>query len=484
MKEINIPEEAVSEAFHKSTERFHVIATWVGLLLNLIWFASDIFVLPEKWLPFFIFRASVSGSSLVLVLFRKKLNVDIYGCMFFLVLGISIQNAYMWSVMDLEHFQKHAFAYMVLFIGVGMLVLWNIWYSIILLIGTIISNIVFYVLNSRLTLDEFIISGGLLVLTVAIFCVFLIRTRYRLTLNEIRSRLELARSKEIIEQENIVISKQREEISEQKNALEEKNKEITDSINYARRIQASLIPSEKAFTELFSDSFVLFKPKDIVSGDFYWIYEKKGRVYYATSDCTGHGVPGGFMTMLGLTFLEEIVSLNLAEKPDEILNLTRDKIINTLKQGAGSQESKDGMDTVLCCVDKKNMKLHYAAANNALYLVREVEGKFTITEFKGDKQPCGFFPEPKPFTLHEVDLKPGDCIYTLSDGYPDQFGGPNEQVRASGGKKFRYKTLENLLVANASKPFSEQKQILDKAITDWKGNLEQVDDILIIGIKI
>jgi len=477
VKEIEISNEAVKEAFHKSTERFHVITAWVGVLLNLVWFISDIFVLPEKWVEFFTFRACVSGISLLLVLTRKMLKIDIYACMFVLVLGISIQNAYMWSVMDLEHFQKHAFAYMVLFIGVGMLVLWDIWYSIIILVATVISNILYYKFNSQLTVDEFVINGGLLVLTVAIFCVFLIRTRYRLTLNEIKSRLELAKSKEIIERENVVITKQSEEISAQKHVLEEKNKEITDSINYAKRIQSSLIPTENTFKKLFSDSFVLFKPKDIVSGDFYWIYEKGDKIYYATADCTGHGVPGGFMTMLGLTFLEEIVSLNLSTTPDDILNITRDKIVNTLSQSGSGEDSKDGMDMVLCCLDKKKMKLSYAAANNALYIVRKDSETFTITEYKGDKQPCGFFPEPKPFTLHTIDLKPGDCVYTLSDGYPDQFGGPK-------GKKFRYKALEDLLLKNAQLPFQEQKNILDKEIVNWMGDLDQVDDILIIGIKI
>ncbi|MBL7917884.1 MAG: hypothetical protein JNM96_05775, partial [Bacteroidia bacterium] len=182
MKEIKISETEVKTAFSNSTERFHVITTWVGLLLNLLWFISDVFVLPEKWLAFFTFRASVSGLALLLVSFRKFLKIDIYACMFVLVLGISIQNAYMWSVMDMAHFQKHAFAYMVLFIGVGMLVLWDIWYSIIILIATIVSNILYYKFNSHLTVDEFVINGGLLVLTVNIFSVFLIRTRYRLTL--------------------------------------------------------------------------------------------------------------------------------------------------------------------------------------------------------------------------------------------------------------------------------------------------------------
>jgi sigma-B regulation protein RsbU (phosphoserine phosphatase) len=471
MEEISISPEEVKKEFTKSTERFHVITCWVGLLLNLVWFVSDIFVLPDHWKPFFEFRITVSAITVLLLLTKKWTKLDIYACMFVLVLGISIQNAYMWSVMDLAHLQKHAFAYMVLFIGVGMLVLWEYYYSVIILAATIISNIIYFKLNSQLTVDEFLISGGLLVLTVAIFCVFLIRTRYRLTMNEIKSRLELAKSKEIIEMENVVISKQKEE-------LFDKNKEITDSINYAKRIQSSLIPKENEFTKSFKDSFVLFKPKDIVSGDFYWIYEKNNKVYYATADCTGHGVPGGFMTMLGLTFLEEIVSLNVAQNPADILNIIRDKIISTLKQTGSAEENKDGMDVILCCIDKEKMKLTYSAANNSFYVLRKNEnGEKILLEKKGDKQPCGFFPDPQPFTLHEFELKKDDIIYTLTDGYPDQFGGPK-------GKKFRYKSLEELFIANSDLPFIEQKQVLNTTIDNWRGKLDQVDDILLIGVKI
>jgi len=485
MEDISISPEEVKKAFTKSTERFHVITCWVGIVLNLVWFISDIFVLPDHWKQFVEFRAAVSGITLILLLTKKWTKLDIYACMFILVLGISIQNAYMWSVMDLAHLQKHALAYMVLFIGVGMLVLWEYYYSVIILVGTIISNIIYFKAYSTLTVEEFLIGGGLLVLTVAIFCVFLIRTRYRLTMNEIKSRLELAKSKEIIEQENVVISKQKHEIEEQKDVLFEKNKEITDSINYAKRIQTAFIPKETEFNKAFKDSFVLFKPKDIVSGDFYWIYEKNDKVYYATADCTGHGVPGGFMTMLGLSFLEEIVSLNVAQNPADILNIIRDKIVNTLKQTGSAEESKDGMDVVLCCIDKKKLKLTYAAANNAFYILRKDEKvERVLMELKGDKQPCGFFPDPQPFTLREVELKKDDIIYTLTDGYPDQFGGKTKEIRKAGGKKFRYKPLEMLFIQNCDLPFTEQKNILNQTIEDWRGELEQVDDILVIGVKV
>ncbi len=457
--EVSISKEVVEQEFYRSTERFQIITCWVGVVLDLVWFISDYFIIPDYWIPFLIFRASVSGVTALLLLTKKFHGLNIYMTLFVLVIGISVQNAYMWSVMDLEHLQKHAFAYMVLFIGVGMLVYWDFIYSIILLSITVVSNIVFYKLNSKLTVDQFVISGGLLVFTVALFSAFLIRTRYRLTLNEIRSRLDLAKSKEVIEEE--------------RNTVIEQKKEITDSINYAKRIQRAFIPTENEFNKHFSDSFVLFKPKDIVSGDFYWIHRKNDKIYYAAGDCTGHGVPGGFMTMLGLSFLEEIVDSKSADNPAEVLNLLRDKIVNTLKQGASSDENKDGMDINLCCIDTLNKVLYYAAANNSFYVIRNNE----LLEMKADKQPCGFFHDPFPFSLREFKLEKGDCIYTFTDGYADQFGGPN-------GKKFRYKQFESILIDNNQKVFSEQKEILNNRFESWKGSQEQVDDVLVIGVKI
>jgi serine phosphatase RsbU (regulator of sigma subunit) len=480
MEETAVPENIVKEEFYRSTEKFHIIATWVGLMLNLVWCISDFFIIREHFIPFLTIRIAVALLSAILLLARKIFGVNIYTCMFVLVLGISIQNSYMWSVMDIEHFQKHAFAYMVLFIGVGMLVLWEIRLSFLLLGATLLSNFIFYKLYSRLTPDEFMINGGLLTLTVVVFCVFQIRTRYRLTYNDIKIRLQLELSKKVIEEKHAELILQKVEIQNQKDTLEVKNRETTDSINYAKNIQDALLPTESEFKRHFKESFVLFKPKDIVSGDFYWIYEKNDLIFYATADCTGHGVPGGFMTMLGLSFLDDIIEGQQIQNPAEALNLMRDKIIGALKQTGNFGESKDGMDITLCCIDKKNKNLSFASANNDLYIIKnDLSGtnQKTFSEYKANRQPVGFHHLNKPFTMHNVALEEGDCIYTFTDGYADQFGGPK-------GKKFRYKQFEENLMNNSHLSFDAQKNILATTIDNWRGPIGQVDDILVIGIKI
>jgi serine phosphatase RsbU (regulator of sigma subunit) len=274
----------------------------------------------------------------------------------------------------------------------------------------------------------------------------------------------------LFKQENLKYAAQ---IEDQNKALEEKNHEITDSINYAKKIQSALIPSEEEFAANFKESFVLLKPKDIVSGDFYWTTTKNGKIYYATADCTGHGVPGGFMTMLGISFLDEIVNEKNILEPGQVLDHLSERIIHTLKQTGSSGENKDGMDVVLVCVEPDYSKLTYAAANNSLYILRDGQ----ITEYKPNKQPCGFHHEPKPFEQHEIVLRQGDCIYTFSDGYPDQFGGEK-------GKKFKYRQLEHKLLAVRDKSMNDQKWILNDVIEEWRGNLEQVDDILVIGVRV
>lgn len=257
--------------------------------------------------------------------------------------------------------------------------------------------------------------------------------------------------------------------------ISQKNKEITESISYAKRIQSSFLTSERYISQRLSDYFILYQPRNIVSGDFYWLMEKDNDLYVCTADCTGHGIPGAFMSLISMGILNEIIySKSHLKHTDEILNELRRIIILAVNPEGSAEEGKDGMDTVLCRFDLKKMELEYSAANNSFYIIRNGE----LLVFKPDKMPVGkHIGLEKPFTRTVVPLEKGDCIYTFSDGYVDQFGGPK-------GKKFQSKQLKELFLANCHKPMYMQKEILNKQLQQWKGNCEQVDDILVIGIRV
>ncbi len=452
----------VKAEFNRSTETFHVVACWVGMALNLLFFISDYFVLREHWFDFLMFRVGVCVVSIFALLFRKQLKISIYTCMFILVTGISIQNAYMWSVMDEAHMQKHTFAYMALFICVGMLVLWELKLSIIILVSTILANIIFISINSTLTVEQFLIDGGLLTFVVSFTMVFLINTRYKLTYNEIKSRLELQKSKFIIE---------------------EKNQEITSSIRYAKRIQEALLPPKSLLNDLFGQNyFVYYNPRDIVSGDFYWAkrinttpVDGKSKTYLllVAADCTGHGVPGAFMSLIGANFLQQSSTEKSVNSPAEALDYLNRNIINTLNHGGG-EKIRDGMDMAMIAIDMDSKMLSFSGANNPIYFVRD--GQLEI--IKPNKQAIGNINDDiQPFTNYSTQLKTGDQIYLFTDGYADQFGGPN-------GKKMMYKKLQNIILENVNSPMDKQCEALENHFKAWKGKYEQVDDVLVIGVKI
>ncbi|MES2513684.1 MAG: SpoIIE family protein phosphatase [Bacteroidota bacterium] len=264
------------------------------------------------------------------------------------------------------------------------------------------------------------------------------------------------------------------EVNHQKVLVDVKNKEITDSINYAKRIQQSILTSDHYFKNHTTDFFILFKPKDIVSGDFYWALNHDNRFIVMTADCTGHGVPGAMMSMMGINFLNEIVNEKGISSPASILNQLRSDIIKALNPEGSTVETKDGMDCCLCSFDFKNMKLTYSNANNNFYIIRNSQ----LIISQSNKMPVGAgHGVNKQFEEFVIDIEKGDLVITLTDGYADQFGGQK-------GKKYKYKQLEQLLLANAHQPLSELKKELDDKIEVWKGDLEQVDDICIVGIKV
>jgi len=276
----------------------------------------------------------------------------------------------------------------------------------------------------------------------------------------------MLRSYRIIKKTNVLLAEQRDKIVEQKQA-------ITDSIIYAKRIQSAVLPSKEFAEEILPEHFILFKPRDIVSGDFFWMTQKGSKTIVVAADCTGHGVPGAFMSMLGVSFLNDIVNKNETVQANLILNKLRADVKRTLDQTGKKDEAKDGMDIALCIIDYETNKLQYAGAYNPLYLYRKDE----LLQIKADKMPIGIYiKEKESFTNHELDLQKGDTFYIFSDGYVDQFGGAR-------GEKFKSKKFKELLLNLQSKKLSEQKEILDNTLTEWRGEYSQLDDICVIGVR-
>lgn len=294
----------------------------------------------------------------------------------------------------------------------------------------------------------------------------------------LKMRVDLAENERLLEKKVI---ERTEEVVRQKSEIETKNveleilyKQVTDSIHYAKRIQDAILPTSSRITKLLPDSFILFKPKDIVSGDFYWIEKKNNLVYFAAVDCTGHGVPGAFMSLVGYNILRDILKNTPAEKPSEILDKLRDGVMNTLLADESGKQAKDGMDMTLCAINYDTMELQYAAAFNPLYIIRGGE----LIMHAANKFPIGsFIGEKNNFDNHSIQLLKGDQIFIFSDGYADQFGGPT-------GKKFMVGNFRKLLLKIATLDSQTQKEELNKTLVSWQGEQEQVDDVLVIGVKV
>ncbi|NOY36707.1 MAG: transporter substrate-binding domain-containing protein [Chlorobi bacterium] len=315
-------------------------------------------------------------------------------------------------------------------------------------------------------------------LLVVITVVLIIYALYKWRVSAIERQKEILeeqvreRTREL-EQANVEIQAQRDLARGQRDMIAEQKKEITDSILYAERIQRSLLPGTEKIKSMIDDFFVLFKPRDIVSGDFYWTAETDHKSIIVAADCTGHGVPGAFMSMLGISFLNEIISENKILEASEILNRLRNQVIEALQQKGTPGEAKDGMDIALCVIDKQKGEIQFAGANNPVYYIRNDE----LFEIKGDKMPVAIHVKMDPFTNHVISYQNGDVFYLFSDGYADQFGGPL-------GKKFKYRSLKELLISIHGKKMEEQKTILDNRFEEWKGENDQVDDVVIIGFRV
>jgi serine phosphatase RsbU (regulator of sigma subunit) len=295
----------------------------------------------------------------------------------------------------------------------------------------------------------------------------------------LKMRDGLSENERVLEQKVVErteeVVKQKEEIELKTKELEILFKQVTDSIHYAKRIQEAILPPNNLVKQILPESFVLYKPKDIVSGDFYWIDKKNDWCYFAAVDCTGHGVPGAFMSIVGYNLLKDILKNTDSIQPSIIMDKMNDGVANTLHTNTTSgKQTKDGMDMTLCALNYETLELQFAGAFNPLYIIRGNE----LIQYKADKFPVGMFiGEKQNFTNHSIQLQKGDSIYIFSDGYADQFGGPR-------GKKFMAGNFRQLLSDVSKLPIERQKTMLNQTIEEWRGNLEQVDDILIIGVKV
>ena len=296
-----------------------------------------------------------------------------------------------------------------------------------------------------------LVSGVLLL--VVVFAVFMYR-RFKIT----------QRQKRIIEL-------QKEKVEEQKNLIEQHQQEILDSITYAQRLQQAILPPQEFISRHVPDNFILYKPKDIVAGDFYWAEFINGKFHIAAADSTGHGVPGAMVSVVCSNALNRAVNEFQLTETGLILDKTRELVIETFKKS--DKDVKDGMDISLLCIDQAQQKIFWSGANNPLWYIEDNE----VKELKADKQPVGKSYDSKPFTTNAINYRAGITFYLFTDGLADQFGGPK-------GKKFKYKQFEELLVSVSVKTMQEQSDIINRKFDEWKGPLEQIDDVCVIGIKI
>ncbi|MDF1575825.1 MAG: SpoIIE family protein phosphatase [Bacteroidales bacterium] len=285
---------------------------------------------------------------------------------------------------------------------------------------------------------------------------------------------EVVEQKEEIETQKEEIEAQLNQATLQRDTISKQKELILDSIHYAKRIQSAILPPVHLLKQHLSDSFILFKPRDIVSGDYYWAREKDHKLLIAVADCTGHGVPGGFLSMLGIASMNEIVNRSVDLNPGKILEELREVVIASMHQTGSRDEARDGIEIALCVIDLKLNSMVYSGANRPLYLIRDG----ALEHFRPDRMPIGIYDqEPDPFTSNTIRLRKGDSLYLFSDGYVDQLGGPLR-------KTFRAVNFRKLLLRIQDQPMEKQKAILAEKMALWQGSVEQIDDIVVMGIKI
>mgnify|MGYP001942844791 CR=1 FL=1 len=338
--------------------------------------------------------------------------------------------------------------------------------------------------------SRLVVIGLMVALVLMLGIIILVYRNYRSKKKAseeiLEQKSEVEKQRDRVQEEKLIADEQREIAQEQKMELELIHQEITDSINYAQRIQNAILPSTETVEKALQNQFVLYLPKAVVAGDFYWVREVEERVYFAAADCTGHGVPGALVSIICSNALNRTIEEFKLTDPGEILDKTTDLLIEAFVQS--NQDVKDGMDISLCCFNKKENSYTFAGANNPLYVIKQkTDGLILeentiqnetnyLVEIKGDRQSIGWQENRKKFTTNTVHVNSGDMIYSFTDGFPDQFGGER-------GKKYKYRKFKNFLLSVSNLPLWEQSSQIEKEFDTWKGDLEQIDDVCIVGVK-
>lgn len=435
-----------------------------------ILFIADLFRYANKWI---IKGIIIFNSLLILLLFVTPVNF-FTGQLLIYQVALLITGVYSFYLVGRGLFNKERIAY-ILIVGLAIL------------IGSVVNDVLYVnkVINTAFLTTfgfMFFILVQAYLLSYRFFQMFHKTEMLAKNLETINMNLEqtvVERTQEIQDQNDILleqndeITAQRDNIELQNHELKKQKQVITDSINYAQRIQRAILPSQNILSGHLSDHFIIYKPKDIVSGDFYWFTKKENKLIIVAADCTGHGVPGAFMSMLGMAFLAEISKITKVDSASQMLEFLREKVKQSLRQYDVDSLQKEGMDLALCIYDPDAKVLEYSGAYNPLYLIRDKE----LQIFKGDRQPASVHLKEKPFTDKKVDVSPNDTFYIFSDGFSDQVGGDRRQ-------KYMTKNFQKLLVDIHEKPMSAQKTLLEEELQKWKGDYPQIDDILVIGFRL
>ena len=436
--------------------RYHVTGAWVAALLNPLFILNDLAIIPEHWERFAGVRLAVSACIVFALLGRKWLGLSPRSFLLVPYLLISLENAYMWSFMGPELFRMHTLAYAVLFVGASMIAFWPLGWSLVVAVASLLANAWFLGQHSALAPADIMANGGTLLSCVVVISTLLSHNRWRLAKREVRLRLQLKASTE----------KERA----QKELIEAAHNDLTDSIRYSQRIQQAVLPKDDVLGRQFREHFVLDRPRDIVSGDFHWCAQVGDRTIVAVADCTGHGVPGALMSILGSTLLKTIVLDQGEHRPATILDRLREELITALR---GKDGLSDGMDMAICAVDHTAGELRYAGAYNPLYRVRDG----VLDQVDADRMPVGLHAgNMTAFTEQVLDLRRGDMYYLCSDGLQDQFGGPDD-------RKFGRGRLKQLLTEVAHLQAPEQQRRVEGALQLWQQDHPSVDDILVLGFR-